>query len=193
MRIARLLSIVAALPGLLTCRPSPSPTSSPAAPTTLQTTLERHGDMTVKEFHPVGTLAGESDRKAKVQAVVVSVPWDSTRTFGLRIEVGEGDETEIGFLDADEAAALLRAADYIIAKAPGMARDTLDYTEVTYTSRAGVAVGFYQTGTTQTAFLHISNSVRGFMSFDPAAFSKLRVIVAAGVDRLKQLGWKVVT
>jgi hypothetical protein len=147
----------------------------------------------LKEFHPVGTLTGESGTRAKFQAVAVSSPWDSTRTFGLRIELGEGDETAIGFLDADEAAALLRASDYIIAKAPAMARDTLDYTEVAYTSRAGVAVGFYQAGTTQTAFLHVGNSVRGFMSFDTAVFSKFRTIVAAAMDKINTLGAKVAT
>lgn len=176
-------------------KPSRSPsqtTKAPSAPTSLQTELERRGNMTVKEFHPVGTLSAPYDFKAKFDAVAVSSPWDSTKTFGLRIEVGQEGDTQTGVLDADEAAALLRAADYLIAKAPAMARDSLDYTEVTYTSRAGVGVGLYQSGRKQTAYVK-ATPTRGIAFFDTSRLSALRAIVAAGVQRLDQLTGKQAT
>ena|SRR5256885_6932431 len=191
--ITNALSTAILVTGLLGCGQAPqslSQSKSPSTPTTLQTMLERRGDMTVKEFHPVGTLSGQFDSKAKLDAVVVTAPWDSTKTFGLRIEVGADGETETGVLDNDEAIALLRASDYIIAKAPAMARDSLDYTEVTYTSRAGVEIGFYQTGRQQTAYVKANQTRRGMLFFDTSKLSALRVIVASGVQRLSQLSGK---
>ena len=78
---------------------------------------------------------------------------------GVKLEQSETDRhvASAAFLDSDEIDEFVGAIDFIVTSAGQMAHDRRDYTEVSYTSKDGVIIGFYQDGLKQQAYVRLGS------------------------------------
>jgi hypothetical protein len=69
-------------------------------------------------------------------------------SVGVKFEQAETDTqtASAAFVDSDEVEEFLGAFRFIASSAGQMAHDRRDYTEVTYSTRDDVTIGFYQDG-----------------------------------------------
>jgi hypothetical protein len=80
---------------------------------------------------------------------------------GVKLEQSETDRhaASAAFIDSDEIDEFLGALDFIVKTAGHVAHDRRDYTEVTYSSKDNVTIGFYQDGLKQQAFVRLAVGV----------------------------------
>jgi hypothetical protein len=172
--------------------PAAAAARPPEPATKFESFAARGNNLFVKEFHPVGELKGSHGTRAEFEAVAISSASDNSRVFAVRVErpsAGQYENDETGVIDFDEVVALAGAIDLMIGKAKEMGSAPVDYTEVEYTTRGGLSVGFFQKGTEQTAIIKVTKySSHGTVYFGTERLSELRAIVAAAADKLKALG-----
>jgi hypothetical protein len=86
-----------------------------------------------------------------------------------------------GFVDFDEIPGLDGALGNIGKMLEQMAKTKRDYTEVTYTTRDGLIIGFYQDGLKQQAFMRFDLISRAIHFSSPKALA----VIQGAVDRSK--------
>ncbi len=116
--------------------------------TALETFLAKHGEMIMKEFYDVGNLRDMG--RVQIQGLVISNVGGSQKRKGLRVDVFEAGSYErenVSFVDIDELESLSHALAYMSETAAKWNSQTAaPYTEVIYTSKGELQVGFYRKG-----------------------------------------------
>jgi hypothetical protein len=135
----------------LACPPSVAMAQQETAKAEPKTQLERFlaktGSIVVKVFHPLGNIPGLYSTSADLSAVVLYEPGnEAKRTRGIKIEVKGADRLtreHTSFLDLDEIDALLKALDYMGKVMTQWTGTPRDYTELIFSTRGDLQVGFY--------------------------------------------------
>jgi len=124
--------------------------------TNVETFLTAHGGLLVKDFYEVGSVSG--DGRVDLYAIVFRAPGnEQVQVRGLRVEVigsGKPAPADSRYLDADEIEALSRGLKYmadVAAQWKGMEKQ--EYTEIDFTAKDGLRIGFYQRRKSQGAFV----------------------------------------
>ncbi|HEV7520706.1 MAG TPA: hypothetical protein VGP89_06360 [Candidatus Angelobacter sp.] len=122
--------------------------------TALEALLSKHGQLVMKEFYDLGTVRDMG--RVQLQALVISAPSGAQKTKGLKIQVTEAGNYEresAAFLDVDELEGLAQALVYMSdAAAKWDGQSHAPYTEIIYTSKSEVQIGFYRKGSETRAF-----------------------------------------
>jgi hypothetical protein len=122
--------------------------------TALEALLSKHGQLVMKEFYDLGTIRDMG--RVQLQALVISAPSGAQKTKGLKIQVTEAGSYEresAAFLDVDELEGLSQALAYMSDSASKWdSQSHAPYTEIIYTSKSEVQIGFYRKGSDTRAF-----------------------------------------
>ena len=137
----------------------------------------------------VPAAQGELGIAAQIIAVVKNAK--KQVSVGVRFEQPSGP-SHIGataFVDADEIEELLAAFEFMSTTASRMATAQRDYTEVSYSTRDDVTIGFYQDGEKQQAFVRFG---RSHMFFGIVALSTIREAIAQAKDYVssRRVAWE---
>lgn len=176
------------------------PPANPA--TAIERTLAQRGQLTVREFHDAGRIDTSAGVSVRIESVTVSVPSpipsgdkSPMLVFGVKFHTVPPDlsrprpPSRSGFLDFDECRSAVVALSAIGELAAAMAKESRDYTEVSYQSRGGVEFGFYQRHRAQTAFIRVGMPpFDDSLSVEMAALPVLRNALAAAEDDLIKKG-----
>ncbi|HEY7402597.1 MAG TPA: hypothetical protein VIB39_03680 [Candidatus Angelobacter sp.] len=150
-----LLASIAWSNGQTATSSQPAAKPSDKAPgTALEAFLGTRGRMIMKEFYDVGALRGTGITEMK--ALVISEPNSARKIKGLRVEVteaGQFERTNTSFIDVDELDSLSQAIAYMADTASKWsAQPHTPYTEIIYTSKGELQIGFFQNGKDINAF-----------------------------------------
>jgi hypothetical protein len=122
--------------------------------TALEAFLGKHGQMIMKEFYDLG-MARDMGR-VELQALVISAPSGAQKTKGLKIhvvEAGQYERENSSFIDVDELEGLSQALAYMSdAAAKWDDQSHAPYTEIIYTSKGELQIGFFKKGKEVNAF-----------------------------------------
>ncbi len=157
--------------------PAPAPAQQGS---TMRKFLAERGVIMMRENRTITTVATlyGADIEVGGQILVIVKGLNRQVMAGVKLEREDTDHQlgSAAFLDSDEIDECLGAIDFIVTSADQMAHDRRDYTEVTYSSKDDVTVGFYQDGTNQQGFLRLgAGSSTAFMSI--TTLQALRVAI----------------
>jgi hypothetical protein len=114
------------------------------------------GCLRIKEFYK---LASPAFKYSKGEAILVrstdQQTWDMQIALNLKFQGAQNERSS--YLDEDEIRTLSTALAQMRDNHDAIVRDAKTYTEVTYTSRAGLCAGFY---------VHEDKSSEGFIAID---------------------------
>lgn len=162
-----------------------------AASTDYEAFAARKGVLLTKDFYQIGSMSGSYSASVKVVALASSTP-EGIRVYAVRLEMpprGKNDETQIGVLDFDELESMVQSLDYMIALSGQMQNEAYEYREVDFTTRAGVKVGFYQSGKAQSGYLYVNGyASNGHMFLAIPQLEELRILLQRAVEKLRSLG-----
>ncbi|HET7873219.1 MAG TPA: hypothetical protein VFL42_11950 [Terriglobales bacterium] len=149
--------------------------------------MGKKGRLLVKESYDLGRVTGRFGGSMQMTAIVISEPDSTQKMKGLRIEVTEGGGTErsnASFVDMDELESLSQGIAYMMKAANDWAGPGHQpYTELIYTSKGELEIGFYQKGKEALAFCR-SGSMRS--AFIPIAeMARVKSAVDQGLALLK--------
>jgi hypothetical protein len=121
--------------------------------------LTERGVIVMKENRPIAWVTSSYGSRLEISGQILVVVKGTSRTVTLGVKLEQPEtETSIGsaaFLDYDELDEFQGALAFIQTAAGQMAAQARDYTEVTYSTRDNVTVGFYQDGAKQQAFVRL--------------------------------------
>ncbi len=157
--------------------------------TKLEQFFSKKGHLYIKEFYDVGKVLGQYGSSISVKALVVYEPGkEAEKIRGLMIEVDQGGRLEkrnSSFLDIDEVESLSKVLEYMINLVDKFKVSNREYTEVIFSTKDEFEVGFYQKGSSFTAFAS-SGYFREAISFLPVeSLSELKAIIDKGFSLLK--------
>jgi hypothetical protein len=101
-----------------------------------------------REFRDFGTINTRYAGVLRVKPLIISFPKSETgkKIYGVKVEQEETDSyDESAFLDFDELEELLRAMKHLHEEASLDHEPGGDYTELQYSTRGELVVGFYRT------------------------------------------------
>src|SRR4051794_7289616 len=164
--------------------PAPAP---PRDGSTMRRFLAERGVIIMKENRTIASVPTAYGAPLGVGAQVLVIVKNSERqvSIGVKFEQAE-TTTHIGsaaFVDSDELDEFLGAFNFISTSATHMAHDVRDYTEVTYSTRDDVTIGFYQDGQKQQAFVKLGAG-RPLMFFRIEALQTIRGAVVKALLHL---------
>jgi hypothetical protein len=136
----------------------PAPAPAPLGSNMRQSLAER-GVIIMKESRTVANVPSTYGPPIEVGGQILVIVKGTNRELvvGVKLEQSETERqiASAAFIDSDEIDEFLAAIDFIVTSAAHMAHDRRDYTEVTYSSKDDVTVGFYQDGLKQQAFMRL--------------------------------------
>lgn len=158
--------------------------------TKLERFFSKKGHLYVKEFYDAGRVSGQYGTNISVKALVVYDPGkEAEKIRGLKIEVYEGgrlEKSNSSFLDIDEVGSLSNALEYMINLIDKFKATNREYTEVIFSTKGEFKVGFYQKGSSFTAFAS-SGYIREATSFLPVeSLSELKAVIDKGFSMAKK-------
>jgi hypothetical protein len=182
--IVALFSLCTVLPAMAD-NGAPLPSGAPVPATAVDAFLSTHGGLLVRDFYEVGSVAG--DGRVDVYAVVFSEPGNErVQVRGLRIEVtgaGKPAPSASRYVDADELDGLSRGLKYMLdVAAQWKGREKQEYTEIDYSTKDRLRLGFYQRRKSQGAFA-AAGDVQAFL--DARELERLKAILDDGQRMLK--------
>lgn len=134
--------------------------------------LAKRGVLVMKEFRHFHKIKCEYGTTLDVTTLVLSVAQshNADRSFGLKLAHKNRDGyDESCFLDFDELLELLQAIKYIFNVAKDIREEDRDYTELEYSTKESMKVGFFQSppDRRQQAFLDVRpGGSMMFLSFE---------------------------
>jgi hypothetical protein len=158
---------------ILTVPPRPDDESGPE----VKKFLARRGQLLMKEFREFGTITSEWGTKIGVSGAVISLgklPAAITK-FGVRLEQTSFDphDEALAFIDYDELEEFLDAFTFLSTVARKFIEMNCDYTEVSYSTKDDVTIGFLQKekapatiSASQQPFFRIGSHTFAFLSFE---------------------------
>ena len=172
-------------------QPTPCPCTPPPPPTAIEAALGAHETVTVKTYYDIGLIGRPAAPAVEVSAVTVQFPQEHGRVVkGVRVRValrGEGQSPPVEtFVDFEECNALLTALAAVLDQADAWKLKALDRTEVSYTTRGGLAVGFLQGPGPQRGFV-ATDAGKSAVTLPFDALGQLKDLIAAAVARLAEL------
>lgn len=121
--------------------------------------LTERGVIFMKENRPITSVATNSGSPLEISGLILVTVKGSLREIstGVKFEQSEGTRSigSAAFVDSDELDEFLGAVTFISTAANQMASQGRDYTEVTYTTRDNLTIGFFQDGQKQQAFARL--------------------------------------
>ena len=126
--------------------------------TNLEIFSEKSGSLIQKEFIDIGSIVhgGLYPEKYKIQLEIITDLMNDIKLKGVRLEYKYiNTDEKIGFLDADEIDAALKAIKIIQTSIIPKTED--NYTEVEFTSRGGFSLGCYYKGNHWQFFLKVNS------------------------------------
>lgn len=159
--------------------------------TNLRQFLTRRGVVLIKETRNIGRSVGLYRDSLLVSTTVLALVKGQHKdmSYGIRVErQNDEEQTESSvYLDFDEVAELVDAFDFIKGSATNMAEQRRDYTEVTYSTKDGAQIGFFQNSGKQQYFIHLTPD--GEMTFlSDIEFQRLKLILLKGREHLLSRG-----
>jgi hypothetical protein len=155
--------------------------------TALEASLGKHGQMIMKEFYDLGTVRDMGS--VQLQALIISAPSGAQKTKGLKIEVTEAGQYErdnSSFLDVDELDGLSQALAYMSdAAAKWDDQAHAPYTEVIYTSKSEIQIGFFKKGKDVNAFCKVGSIGSATAYLKMAQLQTLKEFVDKAIALLK--------
>jgi hypothetical protein len=125
----------------------------------MRQSLAERGVIIMKENRTIATVATLYGPPIEAGGQILAIVKGTNRQLivGVKLEQAETDRhsASAAFIDSDEIEEFLGAIDFIVTSAGHMAHDRRDYTEVTYSSKDDVTIGFYQDGLKQQAFVRL--------------------------------------
>lgn len=146
---------------------APQPQAKQQPGTALEALLSKHGQLIAKEFFELGKVRGMGG-EVDLKALVISAPSGAQKSKGLKVDI-TGQREESAFLDVDELDALSRALAYMTDVAGKWdAQSHAPYSEVIYTSKSDLQVGFYKNASESRAFCTAGSigAVTSFLEID---------------------------
>jgi len=159
--------------------------------TKLELFLAEKGKLIVKDFYTLGKVVGSYQTSVELDAMVLYVAGEEVeKVRGLRFTVNGGgrlDRSSISFLDLEEIEGLVKAVDYMISLAKGMAAVQKDYTEIEFSTQGDFCIGFYQKGIKQKAFLSSGRIGRVVVHFSKMEkLNSIKVLADKGLEVLSE-------
>jgi hypothetical protein len=155
--------------------------------TALEAFMGKRGRMIVKDSYSIGRFSGTGG--IQMDALVIYEPNNPTKIKGLRAEVTESGELQrsnTSFIDFDELESLSQALAYMAdlsTKWKGQQHEP--YTEIIYTSKGELEVGFYQQGTKASAFCRSGSIGSADAFFNLTELPKMKELVDKAITLLK--------
>jgi hypothetical protein len=163
------------------------PKGEPA--TKLEQFLSKKGNLIVKDSNSVGQITGQYGTTVDIEALVIYEPGkESERIRGLRIEVHGGgrlERSEISFLDMDEVESLSQAISYMVRILEKWRGTSREYTEVIFSTRGDFQLGFYQKGTSVSAFAKSGIIGAATCFFPTGELLRFKTLIDKGVSVLR--------
>jgi len=146
----------------------PPPSSSPEKGSQLRQALAERGVIVMKESHVVARIPTESlGPPLEIAGQILVRVRNSQRnvTVGVRFEQSESSHNiaAVAFVDVDEVPELLEALVFINKAAAEMAGQQRDYTEVSYSTRDDMTLGFYHDAAKQRTFARLDTGKRAII------------------------------
>jgi hypothetical protein len=120
--------------------------------------LAERGVIIMKENRAIASIPSAYGAPLDVAGQVLVIVKNTERQVSTGVKFQAETTTHISsaaFVDSDELDEFLGAFTFISTSAAHMAHDRRDYTEVTYSTRDNVTIGFYQDGQKQQAFIRL--------------------------------------
>lgn len=178
-----------ALTACSSAQPSAAAKSQPKdqPSTALEALLSKHGQLIMKEFYELGMVRDLG--RIELQALVISAPSGAQKTKGLKIQVTEAGQFEregAAFLDLDELDGFSQALAYMSdASAKWDNQAHAPYTEIIYTSKSDIQIGFYKQGNETRGFCKSGSIGAATAYFKVAQLSTLKGFVDQAITLLK--------
>lgn len=129
--------------------------------TQLESFLAKKGSLLIKDSYNLGELPCSFGTKLSIDALVIQIPGnESLKTKGLRVEIketGKYAKSHASFLDIEEIESLSAAILYMTKLMNDWKGTNREYTEVIFSTKGDFQIGFFQSGTEQTAFSSSGN------------------------------------
>jgi hypothetical protein len=164
-----------------------------AAPTvaahasTLSELLATPGLVLIRDFYDLGRVNGMG--RVNLQAIVVNeVGREGERGRGMRFEIVDAEKADLSqwstldLTELDALAAGLDAMRQLSQKWRGV--DKREYSEVEFSSKDGLRIGFYQRGREQGGFVAAGTSTTARAFLDMGELEKLRTMILRGMSLL---------
>jgi|SRR4030042_2562661 hypothetical protein len=158
--------------------------------TKLEQFLSKKGRLYLKDFSDAGSVSGQYGTNISIKALIVYEPGKEIEKLrGLKVEVYEGgrlEKSNTSFLDIDEAESLSKAIDYMVNLFNKFKDTNREYTEVIFSTKGDFKVGFYQKGSSFTAFAS-SGYIRETSCFLPIeSLGQLKAVIDKGIMLAKK-------
>ncbi len=157
--------------------------------TELEALMQTKGHIVMKEFHPVGAVAGQHGTRLSIEALILSDPSDpNIKKRGLRIEVtgsGRLEKEHTSLLDLEEVEALSKGIAYMSSLAKEWQGQSRENTEVLLSTKADFQVGFYHDKGEAMAFTKSGRigGANAILTMD--SLSQLKSVADRGLEYLK--------
>lgn len=141
-------------------------TLAPSAPATkIESALARKGRIIIKDVYSIAETAGLRQERIRFTDICVYEPnQESSKLKALKIEIiDQRNDSQSVFLDSDEIPALIKTLDTLSTTAITWKNQNREFTEISYTTRAGLTIGFIQRALEQRAFLSTSDNPKCFL------------------------------
>jgi len=187
MRLCCIAGVLFLMMALMSNASAQESKASEAPATKFEAFSARKGTLLIKEFYDIGTLEGNYGTRAYVKAVVLYAP-DESKIAAVRFErptTSKYGSDQVGVIDSEELTSMIDALGYMIKLAASMQGKKVEYTEVVFTTRGGVSVGFYQNGTEQNAHFRVNSYSSDAYVFGPMnLLSTLKNLLEQSVNKL---------
>jgi len=143
--------------------------------------------MIMKEFYDLGVL--RSMGTVQLKGLVISEPSGSHKIKGLRVEIQEAgtlERSNTSFIDFDELESLSQAIGYMSDAAQKWTPEShAPYTELIFTSKGELQIGFYESGKDVSAFCRSGSIGAATAYFNVRELPKIKGLVDQAITLLK--------
>ncbi|MFI5166499.1 MAG: hypothetical protein ACHQQS_07770 [Thermoanaerobaculales bacterium] len=177
------------LGSIAAAQPAPCPCAPPPPPTAIEAALGARETVTVKTFIEIGQIGRPGAPAVDVTAVTVQFPQERGRVVkGVRVHVaGRGEPPPPpaeAFVDFEECSPLVAALAAVLDQADAWKLKALDQTEVSYTTRGGLVVGFVQGTAPQRGFVGAGDATKSSITLPFDSVRQLRDFIAGAAAKL---------
>jgi hypothetical protein len=168
--------------------PEPPPAAAaPTAPADLRELLAIPGLVLIRDFYDLGRVNGLG--RVNLQAILISEAGvEGERARGMQFEVVDAvkdDLAQRSLLDMQELERLAQGMDAMRALAQKWkGTDKREYSEVEFSSKDGLKIGFYQRGRDQGGFVSAGRDTPARAFLEMNELEKLRTLVLRGMSLL---------
>lgn len=167
--------------------PRTETTPAKAAPTLkLDDLVDATGEIVIKDYYDLGRVNGIG--RVAVQALIAFRATDETqRARGMQFEITDGAKGDvIGFsvIDQAEIDYFAKVLEYLVQLSRKWTNERPEYTEVEFTTKRGMKVGFYQRRRDQGAFFAAGGTSPARAFVETEELEKLRTMILRGLSLL---------